>query len=129
MPPKNMISVSRKIHMPKLAASRCWPTFSKWCCRNEGCASSCGTPERSISSGVVAIDWLSNGLHLVLSLVRQPFVVVGFVIHDWNLDKVFCQRRRLDLPFQTRCLPGIVSGNLAIFERPKQVEQREKITN
>ena len=30
MPPKNMISVSRNTHMPKLAASRCCSTVSKW---------------------------------------------------------------------------------------------------
>src|SRR4051812_35364215 len=34
------------------------------------------------TSGWVAIAWLSNGRYLVMSLIRQPLVVVRLIVHD-----------------------------------------------
>src|SRR6185437_13908894 len=124
-----MISVSRNTHMPKLAASRCCPIFSKWCRINDGWSCACGSAAPSSSCGVVAIDWLSNGLYLVMSLVCQPVVVVGFVVHDWNLGEVFGQRRRLYLPLQARRLPGIVAGNFPVLQRPRQIEHWQQVAD
>src|SRR6185437_10010094 len=124
-----MISVSRNTHMPKLAASRCCPIFSKWCRINDGWSCACGSAAPSSSCGVVAIDWLSNGLYLVMSLVCQPVVVVGFVVHDRNLGEVFGQRRRLYLPLQPSRLPGIVAGNFSVLQRPWQIQQRQQVAD
>src|ERR1700759_3503295 len=114
-PPKNMISVSRNSHMPKLAVSRCCSTVTKWWRRYDGCA--------SCSSCPVAIAWLSNGRYLVF--VLKPLVVVRFVIHNRNLNEILGQGRRLGFPFKASRLPRIVAGNLAVLERPGHVEHRE----
>src|SRR5271156_82636 len=123
MPPKNIISVSKKSHMPKVEVSFCCSRFAKWCRRYGECSCS------ACASGWVAIAWLSNGLHLMFGLVCQPLVVVGFVVDHRRLDKVFRQRRRLYLPLQPRCLPGIRPRDLAVLERPSQVEQRKHVTH
>src|SRR5277367_4175668 len=110
-----MISVSRKSHMSKVEVSLCCSRFAKWCRRYGECSCS------ACSSGWVAIAWLSNGLHLVFGLVRQPLVVVGLVIDNRRLYEVFGQRRRLDLPLETRSLPRVRARDLAVLERPGQV--------
>src|ERR1700744_1871122 len=105
-PPKNIISVSRKSHMPKLAVSRCCSTVTKWWRKYSGCASSC-------TSWSVAIAWLSNGRYLFyVVVVLEPLVVVRFVIHDRNFDEILGQRRRLDMPLQTGRLPRVAAGDL-----------------
>src|ERR1700722_12722340 len=125
-PPKNMISVSRKSHMPKLAVSRCWSTVTKWWRRYAGCASSCSSWGSACPG---AIAWLSNGRYLVLGVVLQPVIVVCLVIHDWYIDKVLCQRRRLNLPFQASRLPGVTARDLTVLERPGHIEHRQQITD
>src|SRR5271155_1852701 len=111
-----MISVSRKSHMPKVEVSLCCSRFAKWCRRYGECSCS------ACASGWVAIAWLSNGLHLVFGLVRQPFVVVCLVVDYRRLNEVCGQRRRLYLPFEPGGLPRIRPGNLAVLERPGQVQ-------
>src|ERR1700734_533910 len=123
-----MISVNRKSHIPKVAASRCCSSVSKWClcCGSATCSCSAATAVSCVC-GCVATIALSNGRHLVCSLVREPLVVIRLMIHDRNLDKVFGQRRRLNLPFKSRSLPWIVTCNLAILQRPPEVKQRQHI--
>src|ERR1700691_3042880 len=72
---------------------------------------------------------LSNGGHLLLGLVLKPLVVVGFVVHDGDLGKVFGQRRRLDLPLQAGSLPGIVACDGAVLERPREVDDGQKVSH
>src|ERR1700716_3554749 len=127
-PPKNMISVSRKSHIPNVPASRCCSGVSKWwrCCGSETCSCSAATAVSCVC-GCVATVALSNGRHLVCGLVFEPLVVISLVVHDRDLDKVFGQRRRLNLPLEARRLPRIIPGNRAILQRPRQVQQRKHI--
>src|SRR5271154_4917783 len=112
-----MISVSRKSHIPKVPASRCCSSVSKWCrcCGSATCSCSAATAVSCVC-GCVATIALSNGRHLLCSLVLEPLVVIGLMVHDRGLDKVFGQRRRLDLPFKARCLPRIVTGDSPILQ-------------
>src|SRR5207302_8282196 len=128
MPPKNIISVSRRSHIPKVRASRCCSCVSKWCrcCGSITCSCSAATAVSCVCGCVTTVA-LSNGRHLLCGLVFEPFVVIGLMVHDRNLDKVFSQRRRLNLPLETRRLPRIVPGNGAILQRPPQIQQREHI--
>ncbi len=41
MPPKNMISVTRNTHIPRVTASFCCAIVSKWCCSRVD-AGACG---------------------------------------------------------------------------------------
>src|ERR1700735_4087710 len=125
-----MISVSRKSHMPNVPASRCCSCVSKWwrCCGSATCSCSAGTAVSCVW-GCVATIALSNGRHLMCGLVFEPLVVVSLMVHDRCLNKVFGQRRRLNLPLKARRLPRIVAGNCAILQRPPQIKQRQHITN
>src|SRR5277367_5859957 len=127
MPPKNMISVSRKSHMPKAVASRCCSTVSKWWRRYAGCAWSCSGP--ACSAGRAAIAWLSNGRHLVLGFVREPIVIVGLVVDDRRLDEVLGERRGLGLPLESSSLPRIRPGDRSILQRPGHVQHRHKVAD
>src|SRR5258707_1477437 len=97
-----MISVSRKSHIPKVPASRCCSCVWKWCrcCGSMTCSCSAETAVSCVC-GCVATVALSNGRHLVCGLVFEPLVVIRLMVHDRDLDKVFSQRRRLNLPLQT----------------------------
>src|SRR5271170_3494129 len=125
-----MISVSRKSHMPNVPASRCCSCVSKWwrCCGSATCSCSAGTAVSCVW-GCVATIALSNGRHLVCCLVFEPLVVVSLMVHDRSLNKVFGQRRRLNLPLKSCRLPGIVAGNCAILQRPPQIKQRQHVAH
>ena len=112
MPPKNMISVSRKSHMPKLPASRC-------CCfgfevmtvlrqRRRAHVLRAWTAVSCVCGCVLTIA-LSNGRHLIFQSsfratrsrrLRSPRSAISM--------KVLGQRRRLDLPLKASGLPRIV---------------------
>src|ERR1700722_20413670 len=124
-PPKNMVSVSRKSHMPKVGVSRCWSTLTKWWRRYAGC-SSCPSWGSACPG---AIAWLSNSRYLVFGLVSQPVIVVRFVIHDRYFDKVLGQRWGLGLPLQAGCLPWITARDLTVLERPGHIEHGQQIAN
>src|SRR5579871_2629056 len=89
---------------------------------------SCTAVSFGISGSVDAIE-LSNGGHLVSSLVLQPLVVIRFVVHNRYLAEVLRKRRRLDLPLKARSLPWIVARNRTILQRPGQVQNRQQISN
>src|SRR5579864_6194302 len=107
MPPKNMISVIRKTHIPMEEAPRCCSMFSKWC------RSSC-----------VARTWLlsDNG-----DLLGKLVVVVSLPGHDRRLFEVIGRRRRGRLPLQAGRAPGIVPGFLPIAQRPQEVHHGQQI--
>src|SRR5213076_3321811 len=50
-PPKNMISVMRKTHMPSVPASRCCSMLSKWCCSAE--AACCSASVKCMSAALM----------------------------------------------------------------------------
>src|SRR5438067_323622 len=105
MPPKNMISVIRKTHMPITEASCCCSMLAKWCCRSELCAS---------TTIALSLNW---DLLRLVNLV----VVVGFPRHDGCFVEVESSGRRSDLPFEACGVPGIRIGDFAITHRPQQV--------
>src|ERR1700751_3118472 len=123
-----MISVSRKSHIPNVPASRCCSCVSKWwrCCGSITCSCSAGTAVSCVC-GWVATLALSNGRHLMCSLMFEPLVVIGLMIHDRSLNKILGQRRRLNLPLEPCRLPRIVAGDGTIFQRPCKIEQRQHI--
>src|SRR5512146_787987 len=106
MPPKNRISVTRKIHMPSVAAARCWPMSEKWCSR----------------AWLATTSVLPCNRHL-----RDAAVVVGFPGHDRGFFEVGGRRRRGRAPFQPGCAPRIVGGDLSVLQRKQQVEQRQDV--
>ena len=89
MPPKNMISVTRKIHMPRLAAS--------FCCSSVGEV----VQEGRVLVGFVVQPWLADYCATGTSSL-DLVVVVGFPGHDRLLFKVERGRRRRNRPLQTR---------------------------
>src|SRR5579875_2732343 len=92
------------------------------------CSCSTGTAVSCVCGCVVATV-LSNGRHLILLLMLEPLVIVGFVVHDRDLDEVFRQRRRLDLPLEPGSLPGIVPGYSPVLERPAEIQQRQHVAD
>src|ERR1700733_10513215 len=106
MPPKNRISVTRNVHMPRRPASRCCSMSSNWRATAWGwvpCAS-------SDAAGSLA-------------------VVVGVFGYDRNLLKIFGQGRRLNGPFKTLGAPGIRSRGRAVTHRPDQIDQRDHVAD
>src|SRR5579883_127987 len=102
-----MISVTRNSHMPSVDDSRCCSMFAKRCC-SECCA----------TTSVL----LGNG-----NLLRQLVVVVGLPSDDGSLLEVVRRRRRSSSPLQSGSLPWVVSGYLAIPQRPEQINQWQQI--
>src|ERR1700721_4472960 len=97
MPPKNMTSVMRKIHMPSVEASLCCAAVSN-CSRSASvCSSLC-----------------NFGLH--------GSVIVRLVRHDGNLVEIMRGRRRRGLPFETGRAPRIGSADRPIFQRPREID-------
>src|SRR5580704_15077466 len=123
-----MISVSRKSHIPKVPASRCCSGVSKWCrcCGSAICSCSAATAVSCVCGCVTTVA-LSNGRHLLCGLVFEPLVVISLMVHHRNLDKVFSQRWRLNLPFQACRLPRIVAGYRPVLQGPGQIQQRKHI--
>src|SRR5439155_12133822 len=103
MPPKNLPSVARKIHMPGSAASFCCPASSNWC---------------ATCSAVAA--WSAKAL-------LRAGIVVGRPGDDRRLLEVVARRRRWDLPFEAGRPPRVRRRRRAVAERPEEVRHREQI--
>src|ERR1700758_734564 len=116
-----MTSVARKIHMPKLEASRCCSSLAKWWSSAGLWMSSC--------EEVGTAAWLSDNLGLLLLTGVDLVVVVGFPSHDRLLIKIECGRRRRSLPLKSRGLPGIIGRGLAVAHRPEEVNHGQKIAD
>src|SRR5271168_3592627 len=104
-----MISVTRKTHMPRLSASRCWSMSSNWCLNPGGCAACAAMSDTGASSDIR--------------------VVVSVFSHYWNLLEIFRGRRRRRFPFQTFRAPGIRSGDGAVANGPEQIDQRNQVAD
>src|SRR6185312_16875613 len=91
IPPKNMTSVMRKIHIPSVDASFCCATVSN-------CS-------RSASDSASLCNF---GLH--------GGVVVRLMRHDGNLFEIVSGRRRGGLPLKTCCIPRIGPGHRTVLE-------------
>src|ERR1700730_9938723 len=92
MPPKNMTSVTRNVHIPRVDASFCWPAFSKWC--------------RTATALLCDDNWLCP---------LTCCVVLGFRGHNRCNCEIFGSRRRIGLPLEPGCTPGIRAGERAVL--------------
>src|SRR5581483_5227172 len=107
MPPKNMTSVIRNIHIPSVDASFCW-----WAVSNCSRSASVFT-----SASLDNFDFLSG----------HSAVVVRLMCNHWNLFKIMGGRWRRRLPFQTAGPPRVGAGHFSITERPGQINGRYNI--
>src|SRR5579864_3202594 len=101
MPPKNRISVARKIHMPSVEASFCWATSSNWC--------------RS------ARLWLANR-HLL-----KRGIIIRFMRHYRSDSEILGWRRRTRLPLKARRVPRVIGRDLTVPQRPNEIDCRYQI--
>src|SRR5580698_4054667 len=113
MPPKNIISVARKSHMPREAASRCCSASTKWCNSSGPCCST-------------AIG-LSLNIHLRGS--GNLFVVVCFPRYFWLLIEIESGWRRRGLPLQASCAPGVVRGDFPVAHGPQEIHHRQNVSD
>src|SRR5713226_375398 len=98
-----MISVTRNSHIPRVEASFCCSTESKWC-------SSAG-------------EWLDvDNLH---SFLRR--VGVSRLCHHRHDVEILRGRRRCGLPLQSLRAPWIDGRPLSPFERPKEVRHWQRV--
>src|ERR1035438_2861845 len=125
MPPKNMISVTRKSHMPSEAAFFCCCASEKWC-------SSAGLWACSISSTPIVWGLMFAGLSCNGRLQRHVgdlVVVISLPGNYGSLIKIKGWRRRGRLPFQSGGVPGIGWGDRSIAQRPHEVNHGQEITH
>src|SRR5882724_11669603 len=102
MPPKNMISVMRKIHIPSVEASFCCSAVSN-CSRNASV---------SVCASLANFDHLPD----------HGAVIVCFVGHDWGLVEIVMRRRGGRLPLETGRAPRIGTHYLAVTQRPDEID-------
>src|SRR5512139_3240255 len=103
-PPKNMISVIKKIHVPRTAASNCCSLSAKWCWTWDA----------------VACELLDTlGLR-----PRNDGVVICLFGDDRRLLEVVRGRRRRHRPLESGRAPRVRAGTGSLALRPHQVEQR-----
>src|ERR1035437_3660066 len=109
MPPKNMISVTTKSHMPSVEASFCCASVSN-CTRREG----------------VSVEVWSANFDL---LRHQTGVVVSFVRDYRSFFKVVDRRRRRGLPFESGGAPGVGRSHLAVAQGPDEVDHGNHVAD
>src|SRR6266850_4221304 len=103
MPPKKRISVARNVHMPSVAADFC-------CAMSSNCSA-------------IAV-WASGMLQFLLGFGG---VLVRRTGDDWDFFEIMFRRGGGGLPFETGCVPGIGGSFLAVFQRPNEIDYRQKI--
>src|SRR2546426_12415009 len=102
MPPKNITSVARKIHMPSSAAPRCCSASSNWWAT----AAAWSAMDRLAARVGVGL----GGDH------RGPLEVVA-------------RRRRRRLPLEAGRAPRVVARGLAVAQRPEEVDHRQQVAD
>src|ERR1017187_7947587 len=109
MPPKNMISVIRKINMPSADAFLCCASVSN-CTR---------------SAGGSVCAWSAN-----FDLLRhQAGVVVSFVRDHRGFVEVMDRWRRRGLPFESGIAPRIGARDLVVAQRPEEVDHGHHVAD
>src|ERR1700674_165263 len=97
MPPKNMISVTRNIHIPSVEASFCCSAVSNWW------------------SSALVLDTLGS----------FPGIIIGGLVHHGLYREIIGGRRRGRFPFQSLGSPRIRRSAISPFQRPKEVGHRQ----
>src|SRR5580692_5160445 len=106
MPPKNMTSVARNVHIPSLVESSC-------CCKSSKCDS---------SSGFTCASTLDTR-----GLLDLVFVRVFSNARD--LFEVVRGRRRGGLPLQAGGTPGVRPGDRPELEGEREVDQGQDVAD
>src|SRR5580700_5690856 len=101
-----MTSVARKIHMPRLAESRCCSSVAKWCSR-------AGLSAPWAWLGMVVAGLSDTGSLLVGASV-DFFVVISFPGYDGLFFEIESGGRRLSLPLEAGGVPWVVGRGLAV---------------
>src|SRR5262245_56380336 len=112
-PPKNMISVTRKTHIPRVAASRCWTGESKWC----ACTA---VPACDAAAAVEAASARMG------RLLRLRVFVRAAGDHRRGRE-VLGRRRRGGLPLQADDAPRVRGGVRPVAHRPDEVDERNEV--
>src|SRR5258705_4813866 len=128
MPPKNIISVTRNTHMPRVPASRVAPY-------SQNGAAALGGFQRvrllrnsqPTSASLLALQLsvlklfseLPDNLHLF-----RWSELVSFPRNNRRCFKILRWRRRLRPPFETRQVPGVSFGMFSIPHRPDKIDCR-----
>src|SRR5208282_4657042 len=113
MPPKNMISVARNSHMPRVAASRCCSASTKWCNSSGPCCST--------AIGLSLNGHLRGGGDL--------FVVVSFPGYFGGFVKIKSGWRRRGLPLQAGRAPRVVVGDFSVTHGPQEVHHGQNVSH
>src|SRR6476659_4966235 len=117
-PPKNMISVTRNVHMPSVDASICCAMLSKWCCRYGWCGVwPCPAGWMATGAGNCGNCSCSDNADL---MARS--VLVRPVRHDRGGREVLSRRRRGDFPLEAAATPGIRPRERRVLQRPDEVD-------
>src|SRR5437867_10868870 len=103
MPPKNITSVARKIHMPSSAASFCCSASSNWC-----------------ATWSTAAAWSAN-------LRLRAGVVVRRARDDRGPLEVLARRGRRRLPLEAGRVPRVRGCRLAVAQRPDEVAHGQHV--
>src|SRR5712692_1773643 len=111
MPPKNITSVAKNIHIPIHEASCCCSTSSNWC------------------TWMVCVSDIDRLPRRINSLRLFGFISISFLNHDGGYVEVVRRRGRGGLPLETLGFPGIHARNRAVAKRPNQIDQRQHVTD
>src|SRR5688572_19646914 len=104
-PPKNMISVTRKSHIPSVEAWNCWPASSNWCA-----------------------TWaVASELCCTLRLLGGDRIRVRLVVDHGRDAEVLGRRRRRCGPLEPGGGPRIGARRRGVPQRPEQVYERDQI--
>src|SRR5579884_2851 len=104
----------RKTHMPMVEASRCCSRSEKWCCKPSTWWGTTISTSRSANRDLLLVQFV---------------VVVGLPGYDGGLFKIVSRRRGGGLPLQASGVPGIVAGDLAVAQRPEEVDHGQDIAD
>src|SRR5881396_2698853 len=102
MPPKNITSVARKIHMPSSAAPRCCSASSNWWATAAACS---------------AMNRLAARVGVGLAADRR------------GGREVVAGRRRRRPPLEAGGVPRVLARRLAVAQRPEEVDHRQQVAD
>src|ERR1700756_4292943 len=136
IPPKNITSVTRNIHMPSVAVSFCCssvlncPYNAPVPCTPHSSNRQVQAPTARLSPGrgpaFISVVPVGRRHHARRTLstrnikpqVRPVVEVIGFPVHNRFYVEILGQRRRLSLPLKARSRPRILARHFSIKRRP-----------
>src|SRR5262245_23560986 len=111
-----MTSWTRNTHMPRVEASRCCSASSNWC-------ATCAWADAAAASANGCLPRRGLGQSI------ERLVVVRVARDHRGLREVLRRGRRCRLPLEPRGAPRIGRCDLAVAQRPEEVEQGQEIAD